>query len=114
MENKNLCNWVDFLHEQWIKHAIKLSDETKTIYKQRAERIKEIVKEHFKRKEFTKGYEIKQIQQKPTVSREEIIEAVKATWNSNWHDSRTVEGEVELMTKRLKALDLGVVEVVDD
>jgi len=53
-------------------------------------------------------------QQKPTVSREEIIEAVKATWNSNWHDSRTVEGEVELMTKRLKALDLGVVEVVDD
>jgi len=40
--------------------------------KQAYNQLVEIVKEHFKRKEFTKGYEIIQIQQKPTVTREDI------------------------------------------
>ena len=38
------------------------------------DQLRKIVEEHFKRKEFTKGYEIKQIQQKPTVTTDELCE----------------------------------------
>jgi len=63
----------------------------------------EIVKEHFKRKEFTKGYEIKQIKQKPTVSREDIENLIIA-----WMELLRPDAMYDLVKKWLIAHDIQV------
>ena len=50
------------------------------------------------------------LQQRLIIMREDIEKSVRTTWDSNWHDSRTIEGEIEVTIKRLKELGVEVVE----
>ena len=47
---------------------------------------------------------------KRTVTRKEVRRAIVVTWDSNWHDSRTQEGEVEVTIARLTELGIEVEE----
>ena len=57
-------------------------------------KLKEIVEEHFQRKDFTKGYEIKQIQQKPDED--------TAEWMDRCHE---LELEVARLQEKLEVGD---------
>ena len=64
------------------------------IYKQAYTQLKEIVEEHYRRKDFTKGYEIKQIQQKPDED--------TAEWMDRCHE---LELEVARLQEKLEVGD---------